>query len=137
MNENFDQCCDRLKEELKTVESYVRKAGHHVESAAEHGVDGLERRLNEAVALCDEKRGSATDAADRLKDFVEEKKKNAVGKFEEWKTDREISKIEMHADELEEQAVDAIVVAAYALLEAEVAVVDALKARRLAIDVAG
>ena len=37
----------------------------------------------------------------------------------------------------EQGAVDAVIVAAYALLEAEVAIVEALKARKVAIEVAG
>jgi len=46
-------------------------------------------------------------------------------------------KLEKDADKKEQCAVDAVVVAAYALLEAEVAIVEALKARKIAIEVAG
>lgn len=137
MSEKLAKCCDRLKDEIKTAESYVADAGHHVGSAAEHGVDGLESRLHDAVVRCEEKRGQATEAAGRVRHFLEEKTGGAIVKFEDWKTDREIAKIENHADELEQHAVDAIVVAAHALLEAEVAIVDALRARKMAIEVAG
>ena len=137
MSEKLNQCCERLKAEIKTAESSIEQASHHLASATEQGVDALEVRLNETVAKCDEKREYATAAAGRLKQFIEEKKSDALTKLEDWKTDREISKIEKHADRLEQQAVDAVVVAAYALLEAEVAIVEALRARRLAIDVAG
>ena len=83
------------------------------------------------------KREQAAHAGHRIKKFLEESKENVVTKFEDWKTDREIEKIEKDADNKEQQAVDAIVVAAYALLDAEVAIVDALKARKMAIEVAG
>jgi hypothetical protein len=66
-----------------------------------------------------------------------EKKDELIAKYEDWKTDREIEKLEKHADQKEQQAVDAVVVAAFALLEAEVAIVEALKARKVAIEVAG
>jgi hypothetical protein len=36
-----------------------------------------------------------------------------------------------------DQSVDAVVVAAFALMEAEVAIVEALKARKIAVEVAG
>lgn len=137
MNEKLNQCCERLKAEIKNAESSIEKTSHHLATATEQGVDALEVRLSEAVAKCDDGRDQATEAAGRLKGFVEDKSHDLLARIEDWKTDREISKIEKHADKLEQQAVDAVVVAAYALLEADVAVVDALKARRLAIDVAG
>ena len=137
MSEKLNQCCERLKAEIKTAESSIEKTNHHLATATEQGVHALETRLSEAVAKCDEGRDQATEAAGRLKLFVEEKSHDVLTKIEDWKTDREISKVEKHADKLEQQAVDAVVVAAYALLEADVAIVDALKARRLAIDVAG
>ena len=73
----------------------------------------------------------------RINQFIEEAKHNAVARFEEWKTNHEIAKIEKHADLKEQPAVDAIALAAFALLEAEVAIVEALKARKTALEVAG
>lgn len=137
MSEKLNQCCNRFKEEIKTAETHLKHAGDHVVSATESGVDALEVRLKEAVTQCDAKRDHAAQAGERVKQFLEETKDNAVSIFEEWKTNREISKIEKHADKAEEHAADAIVLAAFAILEAEVAIVDALKARKTAIEVAG
>ena len=119
------------------AEANLQQAGHHVAAATEDGVDALESRLKDAVAKCDAKREPATQAGQRIKQFLEETKDNAVARFEDWKTNREIEQIENHADKKEQQAVDAIVVAAFAILEAEVAVVEALKARKIAVEVAG
>lgn len=137
MNDKLNQCCARLKDEIKEAEAHLQQAGHHLAAATEDGVDALEVRLKDAVAKCDAKREHATQAGQRIKQFLEETKDNAVARFEDWKTNREIAKIEKHADQKEQQAVDAIVVAAFAILEAEVAVVEALKARKMAIEVAG
>jgi len=137
MSDKLEQCCNRLMAEINTAETCLAQAGHHVSSAAEAGVDALEARLKEALAKCEAKREQATLSGHRIKQFIEEAKQNAVAKFEEWKTNREIAKIEKHADQKEQQAVDAVVLAAFALLEAEVAIVEALKARKTAIEVAG
>ena len=137
MNDKLNQCCKRLQQELKAAETCLEQTGSHLAVATETGGDALEARLKSALAKCDEKREHATQAGQRVKQFIAEAKQNAVARFEDWKTDREIAKIEKDADRKEQQAVDAIVVAAFALLEAEVALVDALRARKFAIEVAG
>ena len=83
------------------------------------------------------KREHAAQAGQRLKQSMEETGKNAVSKYEDWKTDRKISKIEKDADKNEDHAIDAITVAAFAILEAAIAIMEALKARKIAIEVAG
>ena len=137
MSEKLYQCCDRLKEEIKTVEIYLKDIGGHLISSSEAGLEEIETRLKHAVTRCEAKREHAASAGQRVRQFIERKKSEVVSRFEDWKTDREIEKLEKHADRLDDQAVDAIVVAAYAVLEAEVAIVEALKARKIAIEVAG
>jgi len=137
MNDKLTQCCRRLTEEVKAAEACLSGVGQHLASATEEEVDALETRLKSAHARCEAKRDQAKTAGERVRQFLEEKKSEVVSRYEDWKTDREIGKLEKHADKLEDRAVDAVVVAAFALLEAEVAVVEALKARKLAIEVAG
>jgi translation initiation factor 2B subunit (eIF-2B alpha/beta/delta family) len=137
MSEKLDQCRDRLKEEIKSVETNLAQAGQHLVSGTETKVDALEARLNESLTTWESKREHALQAGQRIRQFMEEVKEGAVSKFEDWKTDREISKLEHDADKKEEHAVDAIAVAAFAILEAEVAIMEALKARKIAIEVAG
>ena len=137
MNNKLDHACNRFKEEINAIELCLGQVGEHLAAATDAGVDALEVELDKATEKRDAKREQATHAGHRIKQFLEESKENVVTKFEDWKTDREIEKIEKDADKKEQQAVDAIVVAAYALLDAEVAIVDALKARKMAIEVAG
>ena len=137
MKEKWEQCCDRLKKEVNITEDHLVQAGHHLGAAIESGVETLEVRGKEARAKCEAKQEEAAEAGERVKRFLEETKNTAVTKLEDWKTDREIGKIENHADKAEQQAVDAILLAAYSVLEAEVAIVEALKARKIAIEVAG
>ncbi len=137
MNNRLDHACNRFKEEINTIEICLGQVGEHLAAATDAGVDALEVELDKATEKREAKREQAAHAGHRIKKFLEESKENVVTKFEDWKTDREIEKIEKDADKKEQQAVDAIVVAAYALLDAEVAIVDALKARKMAIEVAG
>ncbi len=123
--------------EIRTVETNLAQAGHHLDSATETKIDALETRLKESLTTWDSKREHAAQAGQRIKEFIGELKESAVSKFEDWKTDREVSKLEHDAEKKEDHAVDAIAVAAFAILEAEVAIVEALKARKIAIEVAG
>ena len=137
MSEKLKQACDRVKEEIKTVETCLADLGEHLTSATEEKLEGTETRLKNAIAKYESRREQAVSAGKRVRDFLEEKKSEVISKYEDWKTDREIEKLEKHADKLEDHAVDSVVVAAYALLEAEVAIVEALKARKVAVEVAG
>ena len=137
MNNKLEQCIGRVQDEIKTIETSLADTGNHLTSAVEHKVEDLEAGWKNALAKCDAKREEAGQAGQRLRQYLVEKKDELISKYEDWKTDREIAKLEKHADQKEQQAVDAVIVAAYALLEAEVAIVEALKARKVAIEVAG
>ena len=137
MNNKLEQCINRVQDEIKTIETGLADTSNHLTTAVEQKVEGLEAGWKNALAKCDAKREQAGQAEQRLRQFLEEKKDELISKYEDWKTDREIEKLEKHADKKEQQAVDAVIVAAYALLEAEVAIVEALKARKVAIEVAG
>jgi hypothetical protein len=137
MNNKLEQCINRVQGEIKTIETSLADTGNHLTTAAEQKAESLEAGWKNALAKCDAKREEAGQAGQRLRQYLEEKKDELISKYEDWKTDREIAKLEQHADKKEQQAVDAVVVAAFALLEAEVAIVEALKARKVAIEVAG
>ena len=137
MSTKLNQCCTRLNAEIKTAEASLADMSGHLASATEEKIEDLEARWKNAVAKCEAKREDAMSAGQKFRQFLEEKKAEVISKYEDWKTDREIEKLEKRADKLEDQAVNAVVVAAFALLEAEVAIVEALKARKIAIEVAG
>ena len=137
MTEKLERCCNRLKDEVREAEGNLVQAGQHLASALETGSDALEACEKNALAKCEEKRDQARQAGNRIRQFLEETRDTAVTRFEDWKTDREIEKLEKHADKTEQRAADAIVVAAFAILEAEAAICEALKARKIAIEVAG
>jgi hypothetical protein len=137
MNDRLEQFCKTLEAEIKAAEASLKKAGHHLTTSSETGLASLDAGLKEAIGKCEAKREQAESAGQRIKQFIEDSATHALSKYEDWKTDREVEKLEKHADQSEQQAADAILVAAYALLQAEAAIVEALKARKIAIEVAG
>jgi hypothetical protein len=137
MNDRLEQFRKALEGEIQSAEASLAKAVRHLKTSSETGVATLESGLKETLAQCEARREQAEHAGQRIKRFIEESASQALSKYEDWKTDREIGKLEKHADECEQQAVDAIIVAAYAMLQAEAAIVEALRARKVAIEVAG
>ncbi len=118
MSDKLNRCCDRLKEEIKNAEACLVDMGQHLASAAEERSEGLDARLKGAVAQCEAKRDEARNAALKIRQFLQESGAEVLSKYEDWKADREIEKIEKRADKFEEQAVNAVVLAAFALSEA-------------------
>lgn len=137
MSNKLEQTVNHLKAEIKAVETCLAATADHLTAAAGEKVEDLEERWKNALAKCEAKREQAGQGAQRFRQFLEEKKDELVSKYEDWKTDREIEKLERHADRKEQQAVDAVIVAALAMLQAEVAIVEALRARQVAVEVAG
>ena len=137
MSNKLDKSCNRLKEEINHIEQHLSKVGHQIKVAGKSDLEVLDADLNKAKEQYESKKELAADALQRVNQFIEEKKKSVITQLEDWKTDYQIERIEKDADKKEQQAVDAIVVAAFACIEAEVAVMEALKARKMAIEVAG
>lgn len=137
MSSKLNQCILRFEENLRSAEAYLSETKDHLTTAAKGSVETLETRAENALALLETKREQAVSAKEKVLHYLEEKKHELISKFEDWKVDREIDKLEKTADAKEEHAVNAVITAAYALLEAEIAVLDALKARKIAVEVAG
>ncbi|MFC7337472.1 hypothetical protein ACFQY0_09820 [Haloferula chungangensis] len=134
MNASNDQH-DRIREELSIVNQSLTHVRQHLDDDQE--LTAIESGLSEAVQRRDSKRDEAHKAGERLKQWFTETKDQVIDKLEDLKTDIEIHRIEKDADRKEEHACDAVIVAAHALMEAEVAVIEAIKARKMAIEVAG
>jgi hypothetical protein len=137
MNKKIESCSIRLKSGLKSVEYRLNNVSDHIKVSSEKGVNALEVDLKKAIEKCEEKSAKLAGVGTHVGRFIDEIKEEGVDKFETWKTDREIHKIEKQADKKEQRAVDAIEMAAYAILEAEAAVLDALKYRKMAVEVTG
>ena len=137
MSSKLNQSILRFEENLKSAETYLTETKSHLTAAVKESVSEVETRAKNALARLETKREQAAAAKEKVLHYLEEKKDELIAKFEDWRVDREIEKLEKAADAKEEHAVNAVITAAHALLEAEVAVLDALKARKIAVEVAG
>jgi hypothetical protein len=137
MSDKLNQLILRFEETLKSTETYLTETKEHLTAVAKESADELEARSKNALARLEAKREQAASSKEKVLHYLEEKKDELIAKFEDWRVDREIEKLEKTADAKEEHAVNAVIAAAYAFLEAEVAVLDALKARKIAVEVAG
>ena len=132
MNEELKQYCDRVQEQVKIAETCLARVGQHLLSPEATPLANWKTLLQQATAECAAKRESAQQAAQRLKLGLEEKETGAP--LDESNLEGEAIKAESQADREEGLALDAMAVAAHAILQAEVAILKAFKTRKTAFD---
>lgn len=137
MTERFSQLYRQIKEQVTEAENCLKDLVHHLKSPHESSPKEFDHHLKTINERCHASCEQAVEAGHRLKHFIEEAKTEAIAHFEDWKTDRAIAHLEAQADKKEHHAVDALILAAHSILEAEVAIAEALKARKTVIEVSG
>ena len=136
MNENLNQNCDRLREAVKSAETCLARVGQHLVSPESTPLANWEALLLKATTQCKAEREPARQADQRVRVWLEEMEHEAAAPLDETNLDGEILKAENQADREESLALDALKVSAHAALQAEVAVLQALKTRKTAFDLA-
>jgi hypothetical protein len=92
--------------------------------------------LQDATARYGAKREQAQQAGQRLKPWMEEIEQGARAPFNHSDLEGEITKAENQADREVGLALDAMVVAAHSILQAQVAILKAFNTRKAAVDLA-
>lgn len=136
MNDELKQNSDRLQEEAKIAETCLARVRQHLVSPELTPLAAWKTLLQEATTQCAAKREPAQQAGQRVKVWMEETEKGARTLFDDSNLDGEVTKAENQADRVESLALDAMVVAAHAVLQAEVAILKALHTRKTALDLA-
>lgn len=136
MNDELKPYCDRLQEGIKIAETGLARVGQHLVSPELTPLAAWKTLFQEAMAQCEAKREPAQQAGQRVKVWLEEVEKTAGTPLDESDLDGAIVKAENQADREESLALDAMAVAAHAILQAEVAVLQAFKSRKTAFDLA-
>jgi hypothetical protein len=90
----------------------------------------IETQLDKIKTDFEARTREAESARAEVQAYVDEKKGETEAKIKEWKTNRELGKLEKRADNAEEYAAYCILVAMAAVDEAEVAILEAVVARR-------
>jgi len=136
MSEKVDKFCSDLRDRLTAIEDRLNQAKESVEKASHDTHEAIEAKKAEIKTKADADKQKVKDAEAKAKNWVEAKVAAAEADIEEWKTKREIHKLEKRADHAEDYAASAIILAAAAVDEAEFAILDAVGARLLAEDAA-
>jgi predicted nucleic acid-binding Zn-ribbon protein len=128
MGERIDQFCENLRIKLSSIDNNMdalkaRLDGNvRSEEDVQRYLDGVKKRI-------DQDRAKVTAAQADIKKWVEERKATASEKIAEWKTKREMAKLQSRAVSAERYAAAAAVVALAAVDEAEQASLEAWLAR--------
>ncbi len=129
MSEKIDQFCENLRVQLTNVESHLTKVGESIKAAPQEAQATIRAKIDAAKAQHEQNMQKIADSRATLEERVQEKKAEIDTQIQEWKTNREISKLEHRADKAESYAVAAIEFAAAATAEADLATLEAIAAR--------
>lgn len=136
MDDELKQCCERLQEEAKIAESCLALVCQHLISPELTPIADWKTLLQEATAQWRAKREPAQQAGQRVKVWMAEWENGASAPFDYADLDRAVMKAEDQADREQGLALDAMVVATHAILQAEVAILKAFTSRKTAFDLA-
>jgi hypothetical protein len=134
MDDKLMPSCDRLQEEVKNAATCLARVGQHLVSPELTPLADWKSLLQEATARCQAIREPAQQAGQRLTAWLEEEESRAATPFDDSNLDREAIKAGSQADREEGLALDAMLVATHAILQAEAAILRAFKTRKTAFD---
>ena len=129
MSQKVDEFCENLRVKLTGMESRLNDLRTKVERDRETTKAAIGERIDEAKATIHSTKDDARAARERMAAQLEEKKAETAERIDEWKHNREVSRLERRAEDLEAYATWAILVAADAIEEADVATLEAIAAR--------
>lgn len=132
MSERVDNFCNDLRDHLNAVEARLSEVKASVQSSATETQEAVEAKKKEIEASFKAEEQKVEDAKAKAKNWFEAKAAETEAEIENWKTQREIHKLEKRAGNAEDYAATAIIIAAAAVDEAEIAILDAVSARLLA-----
>ncbi len=135
MSEKIDQFCESLRQQLTAIETKLNHTKADLETVPQETQHLIQSKLEEAKVQLAQNKRKAEDAKANVQQWLEAKKSELQSQVDEWKAQREVDKLVSRADRTEEYAASAIVFAAAALQEAQIAVLEAIEARVAADEV--
>jgi hypothetical protein len=124
----------RQHEHLNQLETSIVKTRGELEAAQNEAMDNLTAKRSQAAASRASFQTKITDSINQMKASVEARRAQGEAAVKEWKTKREVEKLEHRADDLEAYAEAAMRVLDIAQEEAAQASLDAIEARRVAVE---
>jgi chromosome segregation ATPase len=137
MGEKIDEFCNDLRDDLTAADKRLQDLKGQVENANQETREAVQAKLDQAKANLDQQKSKAEDRQQRIKSYLDEKVTETQHDINDWKTKREIKKLERRAERREGYAADTVIIAMAAIDEANLAVLEALDARFDAEDAQG
>jgi len=129
MSTAIDNFTTQLHDNLEAVEDRVKSLKENIQSVPKKTQAEIQSKLDEAKIQLDAKKQEFNDYRAKLKTQFEEKEDDLKSNVEQWKTSREVKKLEHRADKAEDYAATGIYVAIATLEEAEEATLAAISTR--------
>jgi hypothetical protein len=136
MSTTIDKFTKQLHDNLEMVEERVKSLSNHIQSVPKQPHVEIQSRLDQAKANLCTKKLEFEDYRAKLQIQFEEKESELNSNVEEWKSWREINRLELRADKAYDYAARATYLAIVTMEEAEKATLEAIAAR-LDAEVAG
>jgi len=129
MGERIDQFCENLRIKLTSIDNNMESLKAKIDGKARTAEQDVQSHLDGVKKRIEQDRTKVTAAQADIKKWVEERKATASEKIAEWKTKREVAKLQSRAASAERYAAGAAVVAMAAVDEAVQASLEAWLAR--------
>ena len=129
MGERIDQFCENLRIKLTSIDNNMESLKAKIDGKARTAEQDVRTHLDGVKKRIEQDRTKVTAAQADIKKWVEERKATASEKIAEWKTKREVAKLQSRAASAERYAAGAAVVAMAAVDEAVQASLEAWLAR--------
>jgi uncharacterized protein (DUF342 family) len=136
MSEKVDAFCNNLRDHLNAVEERMNRVKANIQASSDESREALEAKRKKIEAHYEADKHKVEEAKAKAANWVEGKKTETDAKIEEWKINRETHKIEKRADRAEDYATSAIYIAAVAVDEADLSILEAIAARMIADEAA-
>ena len=126
----IDNFTKQLHDNLEAVEDRAKSLKESIQSAPKKTQAEIQSKLDEVKTKLEAKKQEFDEYRAKLKTQFEAKESEVKSNVEEWKASRELTKLEHRAEQAEDYANTAILLAMAAMEEAEKATLEAICTRR-------
>ena len=130
MGQHIDQFCETLRLKLTDAERNLSMLRTKIDAEAENAERDVQSHLDVVKKRIEQGEAKASAARANVDGWLEQRKAAASGAVAEWKSKREIAKLQARADRAKRYFAAAIDIAEAAIDEAELAALEAWLARR-------
>ncbi len=130
MGQQIDQFCENLRQKLTMTDAGLEGLKTKIDNKAASVEQDVQSHLDRVHNRIEQERTKVSAAQADMKNWLEERKAVTSDKIAEWKTKREIGKLQGRAGHAERYAAAAVDVAVAAVDEAEQASLEAWLARK-------